>query len=188
MRKNVYDPGHRRPGSSAGADLHLRENRTVQPHPLPTALGGGLPAQRPDPVVGAPGRLAGRMAAEAVGPPVTSEAIEVPDPGLPRVVAVLFPVQVVLHIFSSVPGRTGNWSMTKTVHLTRIPVAGDLISHDGGWGSETVKHVTLCDGGEVEAYLMPITTDSPQTLDELAKLVAEHGWEQHAGPWAGRSA
>ena len=84
-------------------------------------------------------------------------------------------------MYSSVPGRTGNWSYSTVLLLPRVPVAGDWVMWDSGWASLAVKDVTL-GPGEAVVEIRPVTTDSGETLDELDSM----GWEQHGGPWAGQ--
>jgi hypothetical protein len=98
-----------------------------------------------------------------------------------------YEVEVDQRIVSSVPGRTGNWSVSTRMTLARVPVEGDLLCHHDGWASVVVKSVVLGPGCRVRVDLMPIRTDNPETLDELQSLVEHHGWEQHAGPWIGQT-
>jgi hypothetical protein len=92
-------------------------------------------------------------------------------------------VQVWQHIVSKVPGRVGNWSISRKMTLARVPVAGDVICHHDGWASLTVKRVTLGPGFDARVDVIPVSTDSPQILDELELLVKNHGWLQHGAPW-----
>lgn len=92
-------------------------------------------------------------------------------------------VDVELPIVSSVPGRVGNWSLRKTMRLTAVPHADDLIELAEGWAAARVKTVVFSDGGKVHVRLVAPSTNSPWILDEYAKLANDHGWEQSGGPW-----
>jgi hypothetical protein len=98
----------------------------------------------------------------------------------------LITVSVWQRIYSGVPGRAGQWSISKTMRLAAVPRAGDQVCLAEGWACETVDRVTFSDGGDVEV-VFSMTTDSPDRLDEMARLVADHGWEQLGGPWFSQS-
>lgn len=92
------------------------------------------------------------------------------------------PCELRLRVVSSAAVRVGNWSYSTTLPLPRAPVAGDWVMWDDGWASLHVRDVTLAPGRAI-VEIDPVKTDSPDTLDELARM----GWEQHAGPWAGQA-
>lgn len=81
-------------------------------------------------------------------------------------------------VVSSVPGRADRWRIGKVMRLAAPPRKGDTIELAYGWSADAVADTMFSDGGAVTVQLRTERTDSPDTLAELDRLVAEHGWER----------
>jgi len=86
-------------------------------------------------------------------------------------------------VYSTVPGRVGNWNITRRVTLPAVPRAGDWVEPANGWGLEPVRGTSFLADGPPVVALQPVATDDPARLEELDRLVTEHGWTQLGGPW-----
>lgn len=95
-------------------------------------------------------------------------------------------VWIRLPVASSVPGRVGRWSLETSRQLPAVPTVGDQVELADGWASHGVRFATFLADGTVRLRLVPIVTDSPDRLDELARLVIKHGWTQLGGPSPGQ--
>ncbi len=102
-------------------------------------------------------------------------------------------VEVSVHVYSTVTGRTGNWTYSTRMEFVHMPRVGDQIV----WGRpgheindqvrrvyffETAARTTRQPGVAIE--LEPTKTDSPDILTELMELHKD--WEQLGGPWEGQ--
>lgn len=98
-----------------------------------------------------------------------------------------------MRVYSTVTGRTGNWSYRTVMYLEAVPRAGDYLI----WGgvnheiTDRVRYVYYYDdrarpagGPAVTIDLEPSKTDSPDFLTELMELHKD--WEQLGSPWAGQ--
>lgn len=90
-------------------------------------------------------------------------------------------VTVSKRIYSEAPARTGIWTIMKEMLLAEVPRVGDQIEPADGWGCDTVAGVIFSDGGAVDIRMDSMRTDSQERLDEIATLVAEHGWQDNNG-------
>lgn len=97
--------------------------------------------------------------------------------------------EVTMHVYSTVTGRTGNWSYRTAMGFCAAPRAGDQIV----WGTpghevcDQVRRVYFYAKGLRPALgidLEPTKTDSPNILTELQELHKD--WEQLGGPWSGQ--
>lgn len=101
--------------------------------------------------------------------------------------------EVTLRVYSSVTGRTGNWSWSAIMRFAAVPAEGSYIiwtrPGDDGELTNRVKLVYhyanpgISDPG-IFIDLEPTRTDSPDILNELMELHKD--WEQHGGPWEGQ--
>jgi hypothetical protein len=94
-------------------------------------------------------------------------------------------IEVWQHVASSVPGRVGNWAYSKVMQVAAVPRADEsIILLDEI--SVSVKYAAFVEDCRrpVHVELVAITTDNPEILDWLDKLVAREGWQQWGGPWA----
>lgn len=90
-------------------------------------------------------------------------------------------VDIKQRVVSTAHGQVGNWAYTTRMFLTGMPHRGDLLAV--GEASVPVQQVTVRpwpDPPLVE--LATVKTDSGERLAELA----ERGWDQNGGPWAGQ--
>jgi len=90
-------------------------------------------------------------------------------------------------IYSEVPGRVGNWDIVRRVELPAVPRAGDWVEPAENWGLVPVRYTAFVLNGTPEVVLEPVKTDSPERLDEVDRLVSDHGWKQIGGPWRDQS-
>lgn len=101
--------------------------------------------------------------------------------------------EVSLHVYSTVTGRTGNWSWATRMTLTAVPAAGDYII----WGTrdrELTDRVRLVYYNEkglqdsqtpgIAIELDSLKTDSPDILNQAFEHHKD--WKQYGGPWAGQ--
>lgn len=103
--------------------------------------------------------------------------------------------EVSQQVYSTVTGRTGNWSWVTTMYFAAVPAEGAYILWNGA-----DEHTDLTDrvrrvyyyarppgagtGSDVAIDLEPLKTDSPDILNEAFKLHQE--WTQLGGPWTGQ--
>lgn len=99
--------------------------------------------------------------------------------------------EVSVRVYSTVTGRTGNWSYRTVMRFEAAPRPDDHII----WGqvnhelTDRVRRVYHYDElvrppghPAIAIELEPVKTDSPDILTELMDL--HSGWEQLGGPWA----
>ena len=95
-------------------------------------------------------------------------------------------VTVKQHIYSTVPGRVGNWSCQTTMELPWVPSHGMFITftRDNGdeYFTERVKDVFISEHG-VSIILVDMVHPIGEELDEIEL----RGWEQLGGPWKGQT-
>ena len=90
-------------------------------------------------------------------------------------------VEVSQAVYSTVPGRTGNWTVAASMRLPVLPGPGWHLAiplTGGGEDTEVIEHVTV-GPGQVRVHLRVLKTDLPGVLDGLEA----RGWEQLGGPW-----
>jgi hypothetical protein len=102
-------------------------------------------------------------------------------------VSDLIPVTVRQHVYSTVPGRVGNWAYHCKLELPWVPSEGAYICFtrpDGTeYCTELVKNVIISTNA-ISIDLRNVSTGSPDIIDDLDA----RGWERLGGPWKGQSA
>lgn len=94
----------------------------------------------------------------------------------------LFAINVTQHVYSTVPGRVGNWIYQTTIKLPWVPGPDAWICFTRPDGveylTERVKDV-IVSTERIHVCLRNVSTDSGELLDEMDA----QGWEKLGGPW-----